>query len=235
MEENIRFLIQCAVNTNIQLQETKALLTTSQSRITKVEDEVSTLKAEVKQLKEMCNTREQQSRNLTVRIHGLPVSDDELHGPDPPAAAAKQSYEKIIKPLLTAAKTNGKIPTTPSLANAISKAYRSFKPTPTTPQHPPPPLIIHLPSAAIKTAILVMRKDSMPKPNDQERALGIKRFYLSEDLTPPTHSLMRLLKEDKRTSRVWSIDGQIRFTKEGDKDNYVHKVRSVFDPIDSLF
>jgi hypothetical protein len=212
----------------------KALLYSNQQRITKVEDSITELKTEVKQLKEIVNLREQQSRNLTLRLHGLPVTDDELHGPDPAAAAAKAAYEKILKPLLAAAKNNSKIPTTPTITNTISKAYRSHKPSPMRP-NPPHPMIIHLVTPAVKTAILVMRKDSLPRPNDQERALGIKRFYLAEDLTTPTHSFMRLLKEDKRTNRVWSIDGQIRFTKDGDVNNFVHKVRSVFDSIDSLF
>jgi hypothetical protein len=241
MEENIRFLIQCAVDTNMQLketnnqlQETKALLTSNQARIASVEETVSVLQTEVRQLKEIVNVREQQSRNLTVRIHGLPVSDEELNGPDAAAAAAKNAYERIVCPLLSAAKSNGKIPSTPSLQNAISKAYRSSKPSANS-KSTPPPIIVHLPTPAVKTAILIMRKDSLPKPTEQERNAGIKRFYLSEDLTPPTHSFLRLLKDDKRTSRVWSVDGQIRFTKEGDRDNFVYKVKSVFDPIDSLF
>jgi hypothetical protein len=241
MEDNIRFLIQCAVDTNMQLketnnqlQETKALLTSNQVRITKVEENVASLQSEVKQLKEIVNGREQQARNLSLRLHGLSVSDDELNGPDAAAAAAKTSYERVLRPLLTAAKANGKIPSTPSLQNTIVKAYRGSKPS-TRPNATPPTIIIHLASPAVKTAILTMRKDSLPRPSDHEKSLGIKRFFLSEDLTPPTHSFMRLLKDDKRTSRVWSIDGQIRFTKEGDPDNFVYKVKSVFDPIDTLF
>jgi hypothetical protein len=226
MEENIRFLIQAAV-------ETHTLLASNQSRITKVEEEVVALRSEVKLLKESVNAREQQARNLTVRLNGLAPSEDESCGPDPAAAAAKNAYERVIRPLLVAAKNAGKISSTPTLPNIISKAFRSHKVTGAN--SPPPPIIIHLSSPTYKSAILSMRREFLPKPNDADRARGVKRLYLSEDLTPPANAFLKRLKDDKRTSRVWTVDGQIKFTKDGDSDNIVHKVKSIFDPIDSLF
>jgi outer membrane murein-binding lipoprotein Lpp len=226
MEENIRFLIQAAV-------ETHTLLATNQARISKVEEEVVTLRNDVKQLKEIVNNREQQVRNLTVRLSGICLTEEERLGPDPAAAAAKNAYERVIRPLLQAAKSCGKISSTPNMANIITKAFRTSKP-PSSPNAPPPPIIIHLSSAAYKSAILSMRKESLPKPNDAEKSIGIKRLYLSEDLTPPTHTLLKKLKDDKRTSRVWTVDGQIRFVKDGDPNSFVHKVRSVFDPIETI-
>jgi hypothetical protein len=125
MEENI----QAAVNTNVQLNETKALLTSNQSRLTSAESKIVNLETKVKQLKEIVNHREQLARSLCVRIVNLPVAEDEINGPDPAAATAKLAYERVIRPLLTAAKTKSKISSVPNLPTAVTKAYRLAKPS----------------------------------------------------------------------------------------------------------
>ena len=79
------------------------------------------------------------------------------------------------------------------------------------------------------------KKDALPYPSDGEKATGIKRFLLAEDLTPATFNFLRELREDSRVERAWTVDGRIRYTRVGDKDNFVHKISSIFDPIDSIF
>jgi hypothetical protein len=37
-----------------------------------------------------------------------------------------------------------------------------------------------------------------------------------------------------RVERAWTTEGQLRFTLKGDSSSYVHKVKSVFDSIDSI-
>jgi hypothetical protein len=232
MEENIRFLIQAAVNTNAQLIETKALLTSNQTRLTSAESKIVKLESEMKQLKETVNYREQMTRSLCVRIVNLPVADDEVNGPDSAAATAKLSYERVIRPLLTAAKTKSKISSVPNLSNVITKAYRLAKQSTSS---PPPPIIVHLISPNIKSILFIMKKEAMPRLSDAERAQYQKRLLLSEDLTPPTFAFFKQLKGDERVSRAWTVEGQIRFIKANDPNNFIHKVRSVFNPIDSLF
>jgi hypothetical protein len=232
MEENIRFLIQSAVNTNQQLAETKALLTSNQTRLTAAESKINRLESEVKHLKEAVNHREQLARALCIRVINLPVADDEVNGPDPAAATAKLVYERVIRPLLTAAKTKAKISSVPTLPNVISKAFRVAKPISSA---PPPPIIVHLLSPTIKSIIFIMKKEAMPRLSDAERAQFQRRLLLSEDLTPPTFAFLKLLKGDERVNRAWTVEGQVRFIKEGDPNNIVHKVRSVYNTVDSLF
>jgi hypothetical protein len=232
MEENIRFLIQAAVNTNVQLIETKALLTSNQARLTSAENKIDRLEAEVKQLKETVNHREQLARALCVRVINLPVADDEINGPDPAAATAKLVYERVIRPLLTAAKTKAKISSVPTLPNVINKAFRVAKPTASS---PPPPIIVHLLSPNIKSTIFIMKKEAMPRLSDTERAQFQKRLLLTEDLTPPTFAFLKQLKSDDRVNRAWTVEGQVRFIKEGDPNNIIHKVRSVYNSVNSLF
>jgi hypothetical protein len=232
MEENMKYLIQGMANTQTQLSEMKTLLTSNQTKISQLEDQVCGLNGEVKQLKELVNLREQQARNLTVRILGLPVTEDEVNGPDPATSTARTAYERMVRPILSAAKTKGKISTLPALQNTVIKVYCTSKPSPA---NPPPPIILHLVSANIKTAIFSAHKDALPNPTDAEKAAGLKKFLLVEDLTPTTFAFLKLLKEDKRVERAWTVDGQIKFIKAGDKENVICKVQSIYNTIDSLF
>ena len=53
-----------------------------------------------------------------------------------------------------------------------------------------------------------------------------------EDLTPANHTMLKDLQNDDRVSKVWSVDGRIRFVLSGD-DQSVKKVKSVFDSPES--
>jgi hypothetical protein len=172
------------------------------------------------------------SRALCIRIINLPVVDDEVNGPDSAAATAKLAYDRVLRPLLTAAKTKGKISSVPNVSNVISRAYRLARPSNSS---PPPPIIVHLVSPNIKSILFIMKKEAMPRLSDAERAQFQKRLLLTEDLTPPTFAFLKQLKGNERVSRAWTVEGQIRFIKEGDSDNIIHKVRSVFNTVNSLF
>jgi hypothetical protein len=152
------------------------------------------------------------------------MSEDKIHGPEPAAATAKLVYECVIRPLLIAAKAKTKIASVPALQNAVVKAYRLSKPSAASPS---PPIVAHLIYANIKTICFIMKKEAMPKLSDAERALSQKRLLLTEDLTPPPFAFLKQLKDDDRVSRTWSVEGQIRFVKSGDPNNYVHKVRRI--------
>jgi hypothetical protein len=53
-----------------------------------------------------------------------------------------------------------------------------------------------------------------------------------EDLTPANYRMLKLLQEREEVSWVWSIEGRLRFVlKNNDK---VFKVKSVFDPVESI-
>jgi hypothetical protein len=229
LEDNIRFLIQSAVNTQVQFEETKALLLNNQTRIVKAEKEVTVIISEVKQLKELVNFREQQACSLCIRLVNLPLVEDETDGPDPAAANAKLVYEKFICPLLVSAKAKGKTSTVPALSNTIVKAYHLAKPNP---HAPPPPVVIHLMNSNIKSAIFIAKKDTLPKLTDQEKSQGLKQLLLTEDLTTPTFSFLKKLKDDQCISRAWTVEGQNGYILAGDSDNIVC---SVFSPVDSLF
>ena len=67
----------------------------------------------------------------------------------------------------------------------------------------------------------------------QERAAGIKRFVLVEDLTPPNYKKLCELLGDERIEKAWSVEGRLRFVLAGN-DKSVKKVKSVYDSVDSI-
>jgi hypothetical protein len=242
MEQKVQFLVNNAVELRQQLAEArdqireyKTLLDASNSRVTTLEGEMSVAYRDPKSLKETVNSREQASKVLSVRIVGLPVSEEEANGPDPGKAASKVAYERIIRPLLSAAKERGILSSIPSLTNTIAEAYRMRIKIIAGRKALPPPIVIRLVSHNVKTAIFRAKKEAVPFPTEEEKTAGLKRFMLAEDLTPASFNFLRELREDSRVERAWTVDGRIRYTRAGDKDSYVHKITSIFDPIDSIF
>ena len=89
-------------------------------------------------------------------------------------------------------------------------------------------------SKEIRDAVLRSKKEYIPATSAAERAGGIKRFSLVEDLTRPTHQLFRELVADERVGAVWTVDGRIRFIRSGDKANKVVKAPSPFMSVEEL-
>jgi hypothetical protein len=232
MDVNIRYLIQFAVESQKQSQETREMLVANQNRIEATDARVTALQTEVKHLKEVVNSNEQQKKSLSLRLLGLAPSEEELNGPDVNAATAKLAYDKIIRPILSSAKAKGKVASVPSLANTIVKAFRTAKLSPS--QTSPPPIIITLVSLNIKIAILTNKKGNIPLPSPSDQSSGNKRISLNEDLTADTFALLKALREDRRVGRAWTVDGNVKFIRANDADNVIQRVRSVYDPIEKI-
>jgi hypothetical protein len=230
MEDNIRYLTKFAVESQRQSKITNDLLIANQAKIEATDSKVITLQAEVKHLKEIVNSNEQQKKSLSLRLLGLPPSEEELNGPDANAATAKLAYEKIIRPILTSAKAKGKIASVPSLANTISKAFRTAKLSTSSP-NVTPPIIITVISQNVKIAILTNKKGNIPVPSPPSTG---PRISLNEDLTADTFSLLKSLREDKRVGRVWSVDGNLKYILANDSENVIHRVKSIYDTVDMI-
>ena len=68
------------------------------------------------------------------------------------------------------------------------------------------------------------QKKNLPKPTGQD-----KKLILVEDLTPATHKMLTAIVKSKVFEKVWTIDGVIKYTVEGQEG--VKTVKSVFDPV----
>lgn len=187
-------------------------------------------KYEVKNIKTNLNTREQQLRSTTVRIFNFPIMKDEAV--DNYKGLSQRVYDRILRPLMTAGKNAGDLATVPQIQNTTEACYRIFTQREPEPGKPPPPVIVRLVSKAIKTAVLKQRRLHMPAPSAGEKELGAKRFVIVEDLTPPTYSLLKMLQADERTEKVWTVNGQIHYSRP--KTLGYKKVKNVFDTVDSI-
>ena len=78
------------------------------------EHSIATMAAEIKILKSSANRRDQLDRALTVRLFNFPGSDSET-------GLSNRIYERILKPILVAAKAKGTIPSVPQASNVISE------------------------------------------------------------------------------------------------------------------
>jgi len=187
--------------------------------------EIADLQKEVKSLKEAGNSRDQASRSAVIRVFNIPVFEDESK--DNNKLLASKVYDRVLKPVLAAAKAKGDIAVLPQVATVIEDCFR------TRAAGGIAPIIVKLTSAKIKTAIMRNKRDNIPVPNRAEAAAGSLTPFVVEDLTPATHQKMVEMKLDKRVAKIWTVDGQIRYTLANAPDR-VLKVKSVFDTVSKI-
>jgi hypothetical protein len=221
-------IIRLTFATVKKIEATQAEL---QTKVIKLEDNVTVLNKQVSDLQNLVNRREQELRSLSVRLAGVPYLDDEKAATDS-KFLAKRVYDKVLSPLLNAAKTKNLIDRVPQLNNTIVNCYRVGGAAALTGTGNPPPIIIKLVSSEVRLAMLRVKSSSMPAPSAREKDMGIRGFMLSEDLTPSTYNKMRELQRDERTSKVWTVDGRIRFLLQDDRR--VHRAKSSFDTVDHI-
>lgn len=235
IEQSLAYLVSNSQITNQKLDAALAELKSTTSRVGQCEVDVKAAFQEIFDLKDKVNSLEQKDRSLTVRIFGLPLSEEE-RDPDQSSSTAKLVYERVLKPMLSyACKELRLLPTTPQLQNAVAEAFRlSKKNSPDSKSgNRPPPILVRLVSSQVKTAIFKAKK-ALPDPTESEKLTGITRFHLAEDLTPSTFSLLMSLRAHSTVERAWTTEGQIRYTLKDDKSGYVHKVKSVFDSVTNI-
>jgi hypothetical protein len=194
------------------LVKQSVLLTKSWQKIEELEKEnatmrttISTLSREVHSLKNSSNRREQLLLSNSIRIFGVSIGDDEPNATDGGKALAGKIYDKVLKPVLLAAKIKGT-----NASNVIESCYRAGKPS--SDKSRPPPVVVKLCSQALRLAILQNKKDGLVPPSEADQRAGIKRYTVAEDLTGDTFKCLRALSADPRVAKVWTIDGHLRFT-----------------------
>ena len=184
---------------------------------------IAELQTEVTKLKEAGNSRDQQARANVIRIFNLSISEDEAANSN--KILSSKVYDRILKPVLTAAKAKGDIATLPQPQTLIEECFRIRGPSNSS--GPPPPVIVKLANHNFKTALMRNKKDNIPAPSRAELTSGIKPCFVVEDLTPATHQRMMELKEDRRVAKIWTVDGQIRLTLTSSPESVI-KIKSPF-------
>jgi len=229
-------LILNAVSQLLQGQEKIEKLTANmcalEVKVASHESTINALELEVKKLKEISNTREQESRENVIRLFNFPMSPDD-GAADHGKALANRVYDRILKPVIVAAKAKDDLGSVHQINSVIEDCFRIGKPSLKDGILRPSPVIIKLKSKQLKQAIMKNKRNSLPTPTDREKSSGIKRFVLVEDLTSPTFKKLSEILADERVDKAWTIEGQIRFVLVGN-DKTVKKVKSVFDPTSQI-
>lgn len=184
---------------------------------------IASLEDQVFKLKEACNHRDQDSRNTVIRVFNFPVIESEVA--DGSKGLSTRIYDKVLKPILQAAKNKGEIAALPQLQTIMSECFR----TRSTKTSAPPPVIFKFTSVNHKVAVMRNKRDNIPQlsgPNSNP-------IFIVEDLTPDTHQRMMELKLDRRIAKIWTVNGQIRLTLVASPLR-VLKVKSAYEDIERM-
>jgi hypothetical protein len=224
------------------LMETKAIceqnqreIVTLKEKIISLEKENNTVKRELRVAKESTNRYELATRFLTVRVLGLPVSAEERAAASPEdrnKAAVKNAYDKILRPILSVAKAKGHLEVVPQLKTTIEEGFRinsNAKDKRGVPY--PPPLILRFTHKSYRTAVFLFKREAF-NPSGGASSDNLN-FFIVEDLTIPTLNKMKELRADDRVGKVWTTEGQIRFTLV-DAPSKVLKFRGVYAPLSEI-
>ena len=233
LEEKLDFLISLFVQQKKENDQHKEMIKNLISKTATLEKENAALKREVRAAKESINRSELASRNLTLRVLGLPISSEESRAPpgESNKVAVKAAYDKILKPIWTAAKNKGAMPSLPQFNTAVEFGYRVRSNAKDNRGNPyPPPLLIHLTSKLYRTEIFKNKREAMPAILEQE---GLGNIFIVEELTASTIKRMKELREDDRVERVWSVEGSIRFCLKDDPSK-PRTCYSVYGPISEI-
>lgn len=192
------------------------------------DSDIALLKKEIRILKDFSNNQDLESRSTAVRIFNFPQPEGETN-------LSNKIYDRIIKPVLLAAKEGGEISSVPTVHNCIECAFRVGRPTFHQDGKPksPPPVLVRFVNKRLRLAVLLYKKNNIPSTNDAEKAAGCRRFVIVEDLSSSTFKKMKELGADERVDRTWTSGGQIRFVLKGE-DKAVRLVKSPFDSIDHI-
>ena len=195
------------------------------------EDRICALEKQMKDQRDFANSQQQHLRTLAIRLLNFSVMPGEAA--DNYSGLKSRVYDNILKPLLVPAKADKDLTTVPQLASVVEACFRPFSATAasSSSSSSPPPIIIKLTSRPIKIALLKHRKN-LPQPSETEKAAGLQRYLLVEDLTPDTRRCFTAISKSKKTDTTWTIDGVIKYTLVGDKT--VYTVKSVYDSMASF-
>ena len=180
--------------------------------ISAIQLQVATISKDVNSLKHTVNFIDQESRSKTIRIIGLKVPEIDITQYGQEKAIIKKAYEKLVKPILNAAKNKGELETVPILLNVLEQGRFVSKGFVDQQGRTLPPIVsISFNKWYIRNVVMRYKKDNMPTPTDSDKASGISFFSLVEDLTPTNAKRLKEFRDNDNVDRAWTVDGKVRF------------------------
>ena len=210
---------------NSKFDKLEAKVTVIESKVATQDLVISDLQSQLTKLKTSCNIRDQESRSSVFHIFNFPTSEAEVA--DGNKGLSSKIYEKVLKPIRTAAKNKGELAALPQLQTVMADWFRIRAPNHAAADSPPPTVVFKLSSSLYKTVIMKNKKDNIPQ------VANSSPIFITEDLTPDTHRRMMDIKQDKRVAKVWTVNGQIRLTLHSAPSRVVN-IKSAYGDIEKL-
>lgn len=251
MEE---FMVEQAAslaNITAQLTSLKTDLKASTDKITNLEQLLTTISLENKDLKEKLSKKdeeikhlknglndiEQHQRNYSIRVLNLPLSNEDATNN---FSVMQIVYEMVLKPILAGAVERGIVQDIPSCYQLLETAH--ILPGP---PNKPRQIIVRFNSRNLRNLVLRLKKDFAPRAqptgartrsNNPAAAAapqqGAYLYPVFEDLTRASFAKMREIANHPAVLAAWSVNGAIRYRLKN--EDIVRKVVSPFDSIEAI-
>jgi hypothetical protein len=144
-----------------QLSAYEEKISSLEVEIKNLRSAVNVLTREVNNLKTAVNNSDQLRRSNTIRLLGFSMSEDKAGAKNGSKPLATRVYDKVLKPILSAARAKGAIP---SCASVIEECYRGGKAS--SDKSKPSPVVIKLCSKQFHLSIMCNKKAGMPAPEN---------------------------------------------------------------------
>jgi hypothetical protein len=218
LHQSLQLLITSVTNLTAKVEAVEQKLVAMEQFQLKV----NTLEKDVLNIKTTINNVDQDTRASVIRVSGLSVSDADMEQHGYEKAVIKRVYDRIVKPILNVAKNNGNIDSVPTMLNVLEQGYVASKSIIDKQGRTlPPVLAVRFTNRFLRNTVLRLRRENMPSPSDAEKAAGVSRYYINEDLTPDVARKVKELRGSGLVERVWTVDGKIRFVLISDKNTVV--------------
>ena len=117
IQNSLKQLIEAATATNSKLDAVEKRL----ENLEELQRGLKSVTIEVDNIRMKQNDIEQESKACLIRINGLSVVEADIKELGYEKAIMKKAYDKVIKPILTAAKNSGDIDSVPVLLNVLEQ------------------------------------------------------------------------------------------------------------------
>ena len=98
----------------------------------------------------------------------------------------------------------------------------------------PQSCVVTINNKELRDLIMRHKRGNIPPPSQQEKDRGVKRTVVVEDLTADTHRKLKELVDHKDFAKVWTINGEIQFTRAADPEGTVGKVVSPYLSVETI-
>jgi hypothetical protein len=178
----------------------------------------------ISNLSNLVNRLDQNARANSVRILGLPVTQQ-----TPRAEVEKIVFDLVVNPCVEAAKKEGDLPA--SVVPFPSLLIDSAFVTPSK-NNSSAPVIVKFSNQTTRNLLFRYKKSALPQVKDPAIGRMRSKYSIFEDLSPSNFSLLQLFSKDSRVRSAWTYNGQVRFKTLDSEQMY--RVKSPLDTFESI-